>query len=416
MPKAGRIRVLIAGNVYVKRALVRRFLEDDGYAVVGDVMSADAVIPAVRAGQPDAVVLDEDLASRGAGIEAIRGAAADVRVIVFTAAATGTGAPPPGADGYLDKGVGLSALTALLGRFFFEPTAPLERLMAGATTGMPPSPVSPPEPVDDTAGAGSRPVRRSAVANVSRMVAMAAGVLLLVWGVAAAIRGSDIGGDSTTLAEASSSPSGGEVVEPRPPSLLDEAYATLDRLVEALRDGNYVVGTVEAQALVDQRDEAVAAGFAIAGFDAEVTSRLLAIAPNLPERVNVQLADTLGSLYPPIEAPTGSTGGTDGTTTTGGGGGGTSTDTNTGGTDGSGGGDTSTGGADGSGGGDTSASGTGTSGGGDTSTGGTGTSGGDGGGQSAGALDPVPQPGDGKAWGWSHKPPHGGWHGNKPPK
>jgi hypothetical protein len=50
MPKAGRIRVLIAGNVYVKRALVRRFLEDDGYAVVGDVMSADAVIPAVRAG------------------------------------------------------------------------------------------------------------------------------------------------------------------------------------------------------------------------------------------------------------------------------------------------------------------------------------------------------------------------------
>jgi CheY-like chemotaxis protein len=402
MPKAGRIRVLIAGNVYVKRALVRRFLEDDGYAVVGDVMSADAVIPAVRAGQPDAVVLDEDLASHGAGIEAIRGAAADVRVIVFTAAATGTGAPPPGADGYLDKGVGLSALTALLGRLFFEPTAPLEPPMVGATTGMPPSPVTAPEPVDDAAGAGSRPVRRSAVANVSRMVAMAAGVLLLVWGVAAAIRGSDIGGDSTNLAEASSSPSGGEVVEPGSPSLLDEAYATLDRLVEALRDGNYVVGTVEAQALVDQRDEAVAAGFAIAGFDAEVTSRLLAIAPNLPERVNVQLADTLGSLYPPIQAPTGSTGGTDGTTTTGAGDG-TSTGTSTGGTDGSGGGDTSTGGADGSGGGE-------------TRTGGTGTSGGDGGGQDAGPLDPVPQPGDGKAWGWSHKPPHGGWHGNKPPK
>ncbi len=139
MPMAGRIRVLIAGNVYVKRALVRRFLEDDGYAVVGDVMSADAVIPAVRAGQPDAVVLDEDLASQGAGIAAIRGAAADVRVIVFTAAAAGTGAPPPGADGYLDKGVGLAALTAALGRLFFEPTVPLEPLLVGASVGMAPA-------------------------------------------------------------------------------------------------------------------------------------------------------------------------------------------------------------------------------------------------------------------------------------
>jgi CheY-like chemotaxis protein len=390
MPKAGRIRVLIAGNVYVKRALVRRFLEDDGYAVVGDVMSADAVIPAVRAGQPDAVVLDEDLAFQGAGIAAIRGAAADVRVIVFTAAAAGTGAPPPGADGYLDKGVGLSALTAALGRLFFEPTVPLEPLLVGASVGMAPNLLTPPEPVDDTAGAGARPVRRSAVGNVSRMVAMAAGVLLVVWGVAAAIEESDIRGDTTTVAEASPSSSDGEVVEPGSPSLLDEAYATLDRMVTALRGGNYIVGSVEAQTLADQREGAAAAGYALAGFDAEVTSRLLAITPNLPERVNVQLADALGSLYPPIEGPTGPTGSTDGTTATGDGGG-TGTDTSGGGTDTSGGGT-------------------------DTSGGGTDTSGGDGGGQSGGALDSAPQPGDGKAWGWSHKPPHGGWHGNKPPK
>lgn len=376
MPKAGRIRVLIAGNVYVKRALVRRFLEDDGYAVVGDVMSADAVIPAVRAGQPDAVVLDEDLASQGAGIAAIRGAAADVRVIVFTAAAAGTGAPPPGADGYLDKGVGLSALTAALGRLFFEPTVPLEPLLVGASVGMAASPLTPADPTDDAAGARTMPLQRSAIGNVSRMVAMAAGVLLVVWGLAAAIEESDTRGDTTTVAEASPSSSGGEVVEPGSPSLLDEAYATLDRMVAALRGGNYIVGSVEAQALADQREGAAAAGYALAGFDAEVTSRLLAIAPNLPERVNIQLADTLGSLYPPIEGPTGPTGSTDGTTATGDGGG-TSTDTSGGGTD---------------------------------------TSGGNGGGEGGGALDSAPQPGDGKAWGWSHKPPHGGWHGNKPPK
>ena len=124
-----RIRVLIAGNVYVKRALVRRFLEDDGYEVVGDVVTADAVVPAIRAGRPDAIVLDEDLAKGGAPIRAIRDEAPEARVVVFTAAAPGASAPPPGADGYLDKGVGLSALTALLGRLFAEPTVPLEPLL-----------------------------------------------------------------------------------------------------------------------------------------------------------------------------------------------------------------------------------------------------------------------------------------------
>lgn len=385
MPKAGRIRVLIAGNVYVKRALVRRFLEDDGYAVVGDVMSADAVIPAVRAGQPDAVVLDEDLAFQGAGIAAIRGAAADVRVIVFTAAATGAGAPPPGADGYLDKGVGLSALTALLGRFFLEPTTSMEPLLAGAGAGVAPGPHAPPVPGSGATLVGSTPARRRTVGAASRIVAVAAGVLLVVWGMAAAIDKSDIRGDVTTLAEAPTSPSPPGVIEPGSPSLLDQAYATLDRMVEALRGGNYVVGTVEAQALADQREEAAAAGYALSGFDAEVTSRLLAISPNLPERVNVQLADALGSLYPPIAGPTGPTGptGSTGGTTTTGDGGGTSTDTSGGGTE------TSGGGGDG---------------------------GGNGGDESGGALDDAPQPGDGKTWGWSHKPPHGGWHGDKPPK
>src|SRR4030067_593321 len=71
----------------------------------------------------------------GRSIAEIREAAPDVRVVVFTATASGEGAPPPGADGYLDKGIGLSALTALLGRLFAEPTVPVEPLLVGVRAG-----------------------------------------------------------------------------------------------------------------------------------------------------------------------------------------------------------------------------------------------------------------------------------------
>ena len=49
----GRIRVLIAGNIYVKRALVRRFLEDDGYEVVAETYDQREVMPAIRRGEPN---------------------------------------------------------------------------------------------------------------------------------------------------------------------------------------------------------------------------------------------------------------------------------------------------------------------------------------------------------------------------
>ena len=381
MTTANRIRVLIAGNVYVKRALVRRFLEDDGYEVVGDVMAAEAVVPAIVAGRPDAIVLDQDLTAQGAGVSAIRSAAPDIRVIVFTATAAEAGALPAGADGYLDKGAGLSALTALLGRLFAEPTASFEPLLEGAGVGaMAVASDTSEGSMDDTQQIEPRPVGSSAGGpgrNLYRTVAMVAGALLIVWGVVTAIA-NEVGDDTKTVAEESAAvDTGGDVIaEPETTSALDEAYATLDRLVEALRGGNYILASVEAQTLMDQREQATAAGFATAGLDAEVTPRLEALVQELPFRVNSQLANILGGLYPAFAQPTERDGGSDvvlGTTVT-----------NDGGT--SGGSDTGT----------------------DT---GTDTGGGGGGG---GQTEPAPQPGDGKAWGHSHKPPQGGWHGNKP--
>jgi CheY-like chemotaxis protein len=285
MTTANRIRVLIAGNVYVKRALVRRSLEGDGYEVVGDVMAADAVVPAIRAGRPDAIVLDEDLTAQGAGIASIRAAAPGVRVIVFTSAVPGAGAPPLGADGYLDKGVGLAALTALLGQLFAEPTVPLEPLLVVAGLGAAAATGDTPEgSMDDAQRIEPRPARPRVDGpggNRYRVVAMVAGVLLIVWGVVAAI---DTGSDM--------------IAEPETTSALDEAYASLDRMIEALQGGHYIPATVEAETFMDQRRQATSAGFATAGLDAEVTTRLEALVPDLPFRVGSQLADILRSLYP----------------------------------------------------------------------------------------------------------------------
>ncbi|OFW77705.1 MAG: hypothetical protein A2Z48_03000, partial [Actinobacteria bacterium RBG_19FT_COMBO_70_19] len=296
MTAADRIGVLIAGNVYVKRTLVRRFLEDDGYAVVGDVMTADAVLPAMLVGRPDAVLLDEDLTREGMSIAEIREADPDVRVVVFTATASGEGAPPPGADGYLDKGIGLSALTALLGRLFAEPTAPLETLLVGVSAGAEDTQEVQPAPAGRTGGSG----------NASQLVAMVAGVLLIAWGVFTAIDANRVGGDTRSVARDAEPVDTGEDIIPEPAqtTALDDAYAALDRMIEALEGGNHILAAVEAQVLVDQRDQALLAGFAISSLDAEVTARLETVVPQLPERASLQLAEILGSLYPVLEEPT----------------------------------------------------------------------------------------------------------------
>ncbi|MGH2526875.1 MAG: response regulator, partial [Actinomycetota bacterium] len=94
MTPAERIRVFIAGDIYPKRGLVRRFLEDDGYDVVGTTASQKAMVARIRASEPDAVVVDGDLLVAGAAggtLARIREAVPDAKVIVFTGGPAASG-------------------------------------------------------------------------------------------------------------------------------------------------------------------------------------------------------------------------------------------------------------------------------------------------------------------------------------
>jgi DNA-binding NarL/FixJ family response regulator len=94
------VKVLIAGNIYAKLALVRRFLEDDGYQVVGEPRTKQDVIRAVQAGRPDAVVIDEEFIDGGpvGTIPRIRSAQPGAKIVVFTSGPPVEETAPKGAD------------------------------------------------------------------------------------------------------------------------------------------------------------------------------------------------------------------------------------------------------------------------------------------------------------------------------
>jgi CheY-like chemotaxis protein len=380
----GRIRVFVAGTIHANHALVRRFLEDDGYEVVGEAPTRENLVAAIGRSEPDAVVVDQDLLGRGM-MARVRRAAPDARIIVFTAGPTNQAAAPRGADGYLEKGVGLAALTALLVRLFTDEPALGQPVAAGvaaagAGRGMEVAAASAPEP-----GAGGPP--SSPVGAVARLVTIASGAILIVWGLIAMIATSRV-----PLPPA-------DTTDTTPPrtvvaaSSLVEAQNALDELVAALRDGNYVLATVHAQTLMDERQQAIAEGFSLSGLDAAIAVRLDGLVGTLPLRVNSTLAEVLRSLYPPLpdeDQPGGGSGVVFGPTT--------------------GSGDLTGGTGSGTTGGD----------GGDGNGGGGG--GGGGGGEDPGTIE-VLGPGDGRAWGQSQKSDHtsnghghpGGAPGGGPP-
>lgn len=370
---AGRIRVLIAGNIYVKRALVRRFLEDDGYEVVAEALTRSDILPAIRRGGPDAIVLDDELLEEGT-IERIRRTAPDAKVVVFTSTPPMAPAAVVGADAYLEKGVGLAALTALLVRLFEPDRTPLAVVGAGAAAAAVLS-IDPSQPSDmeavTMADSGSNTGSSTPGAGApARLIAIAAGAVLIVVGLIAMITS---GGDGTEPAPADMTDQTGDTViaEPAEETELDAAYAALDRMIAAIEGGNYVLATVEAQALMDARADAFAAGYATSGLDAEVTARLEVVVVGIPAGAEASLQQILGDLYPVLEDESTPGGGSDVVL-------GTSVD-NSGSTSG-GGGTTTDGGGGGGGGGDTTTVG----------------------------------PGGGKDWGQSHKPPAGGWGGPPP--
>jgi DNA-binding NarL/FixJ family response regulator len=387
------VKVLIAGDIYAKLALVRRFLEDDGYEVVGDAGTKQDVIRAVQAGRPDVVVIDEEFIDGGpvGTIPRIRSAQPGAKIVVFTSGPPVEETAPHGADGYLEKGAPLGALTSMLGRLFADRTAPIDAVAGTAGAGaaltapvdivaaakaaamtahrgldapLEPAPVTPVDASDD---APSRERRFGGF----RLAALVAGAVLIVWSLVSMIVSNDTEHPPTVAA----APSPSTIIEQPQSDELQMAYDTLDGMIAALQGANYVLATVDAQQLMQQRETAQTAGFSIGALDDEITSRLDALVGTLPVRVTTPLQDILGSLFPQLAAePAGG-----GSTVVGGN---TLTNTGSGGT-------SSVGG----------------------SAGGGGSTGGNGG---AGGGEVTLGPGDGRAWGLSHKPPFGGWHGQKP--
>jgi DNA-binding NarL/FixJ family response regulator len=345
MTPAERIRVFIAGDIYPKRGLVRRFLEDDGYDVVGTTAFPKAMVARIRASEPDAVVVDGDLLEAGAAggtLARIREAVPDAKVIVFTGGPAASGPlAPSGADGYLEKGVGLSALTALLGNMFVaEPPRIVRPAASGtvaASTGVAATTSAsdgPPKGVASTSngnGAGA----------VARLVAIGSGATLVVWGLIAMLA---TGGPTPPPVDRTEGGTGGEVIDLT--DTMDDARATLRELIGALESGDYVFASLVAEELVDVRERAKEQGFSVSDLNADITARLSAVVDLLPARVNTTLSSILGSLYPDLsdEGAHGGGGLVEGPNLTGGNGAG---DTDTG---GNGGGDTDNGGGGGGGG------------------------------------------------------------------
>jgi CheY-like chemotaxis protein len=281
----GRIRVLVAGDIYVNPSLVRPFLEDDGYEVVADALTRADVLPAVSRLQPDAVVIDDRLLSgrrNGRLIQKVRRAAPDAKVVLVTAGierAPGSA----GVDASLEKGTSLAALSLVLGRLFVEDGSHLVPAAAGVGAAVGTTRVT--STVDARGGA-------------MRFVVAVGAPLLVVWALIAMLA---TGGgaplppaDTTDLAEQS-------VIVAQGSSPLDDAQSSLDRMLAAIEAGNYPLATAFAQDLMAQREVAIARGYVAALFDDQIRSALEGVAGPLPGYAVVSLQGVLGALFPELE-------------------------------------------------------------------------------------------------------------------
>lgn len=290
-----RIRVLVAGDIYANRTLIRPFLEDDGYEVVGEISERAELVPAVSGTMPDALVVGEALVAGrrgGKALRRIRRAAPDAKVVVVTAAPSAAAFSQ--ADATLETGLSLAWLTALLGRLFAERT-PRATVPAGVIVGA--------GAVAAHRDAGSSEPRGS----VARFVASVGVPLVVVWGLIALVTSG--GGVVLPRADTTDLAAGGVVVVPMTDGPLASAQDSLGRLLHAIRAGNPVLATLHARALIDARASAIAFGYPTGELDADVESGLAAVVGLLSPGATGTLAGILGDLFPDAGAGSPSPGG-----------------------------------------------------------------------------------------------------------
>lgn len=113
------LRVLLADDADILRAMMVRHLSEHGFAVVGEVTTGAAAVRQAQVLRPDVVVLDVSMPEMD-GLEALlelRAACPEIKVVVFSAyeaAHMATTVVELGAEAYLEKSQGLSALSAAI--------------------------------------------------------------------------------------------------------------------------------------------------------------------------------------------------------------------------------------------------------------------------------------------------------------
>lgn len=266
---AGRIGLVVAGDVYANPSLVRPFLEDDGYRVDAEVFEGSELLPAVSGAMPDALLVNEELlADRPHALEDIRLVSPETKVVVIGSVTGANGSALP--DAYLAPGASLATMSVTIGR-----------LVGDGHLG----------PSD----AGARGSERSA-GGLIRFVASVGLPLVAVWTLIVAVTPPGVApprADTTDLAQ-------DVILTPQGTDRLDEAYDALDRLIGAIRSGNPVMATIWARTLVDSREGAIASGYVVSGLDQAITARLATVLGLLSPATIAELEDILGSLFPEL--------------------------------------------------------------------------------------------------------------------
>jgi len=262
-----RIRVVVADPAPLNRALARHFLEEDGFEVVGDAARGADLLELVQRQHPDAIVLDEELAGKGALdiVPPLKEASPGAKIVLLASHPGRRG--PKGVDETLEKGVGLSNLSPVLRRLCGIGVAQVagrgqrvpHRLRQGSLEQLRARAVA--ETSDRRLA-----VRMGAVAAVLALLSLVA--LFLIQEPAAPPQRTE-GTPISTETDGEGIPSSNEGV-----MYAARALGRLQDLLAAVRAGDDRLGASIARQLMADRAAAIAAGADVSGLNDLITSKL----------------------------------------------------------------------------------------------------------------------------------------------
>ncbi|MEX2273975.1 MAG: hypothetical protein WEA10_00200, partial [Actinomycetota bacterium] len=314
----GILRVVIAADSAMHRDIVRFFLNEDGFEIVGDAARAeDAAWMAAKFGA-DAVILQETIAADEAqeAIHRLRTEAPATAIVVFTP--EGSSGPANsaalGADAYLEEGVGLVDLALLLRSL--GGVQGIEPIRVPDVAPVPPVPVgigatgsrAEAAPLVPEFGLDAKRRRRSMSSRASiwlgggrqRLVPVLAGAAALLLAVALVASRSSLG-DALFPQQAGAPQVAGLVNGPDASVYVEASFNRLDALVVSLQGFDVEEAPRLARELVEERARAVESGAteaAIAELDQIVEAKLRPVIRTAPERVAAAVLTILAPVYP----------------------------------------------------------------------------------------------------------------------